>query len=74
MFARLLLPFNQRNASRTWKAIAQAIAKHTKKRRNEEMDELNKKLDDLYNKVIELESKVKLLVFFEELRQQEKKE
>ena len=38
------------------------------------MKELNKKLDDLYNKVVELESKVKLLVFFEELRQQEKKE
>ena len=38
------------------------------------MDKLNKKLDDLYNKVVELESKVKLLVFFEELRQQEKKE
>ena len=34
---------------------------------------LEKKIDDLYNNIKELESKVKFLVFCEELRQQEKK-
>ena len=34
---------------------------------------LEKKIDDLWNAVKELESKVKFLVFCEELRQQEKK-
>ena len=41
-FARLLLPFNQKNASRTWKAIAQAIAKHTN--RKGEMKKMNVKV------------------------------
>ena len=34
------------------------------------MSELEKKIDDLYNNIKELESKVKFLVFCEELRQE----